>query len=145
MNICTRCTTTKRVKVNMSLVKLISWEANSRSASQEIPLPPLTEFQNSLRCSQIRYWTLSGVSWIHSTPTLNFPKINCNIILPSKPRSHKWPFPFRKPSDAFLASVVCAHLVLYLRHKVWAAVPPAIPSSVLDGCPNFRSKFGRFS
>jgi hypothetical protein len=71
------------------------WEADSHSASQEIPT-----FYGTPRFITVfttaRLWSLSWATWIQSTPSpLYFPKIYSNIILPSTPRSSEWSLPFR--------------------------------------------------
>jgi hypothetical protein len=47
--------------------------------------------------TRARYRCLSWANWIHSTPLANLPKINCDPIFPSTPRSSEWSLSFWFP------------------------------------------------
>jgi len=68
-----------------------SWEANSRSASLQIP-PPLWNPKVHYRVSQVSI--LRHIQPVHNFPHY-FPKIHSNVILLSMPRSSEWSLPFR--------------------------------------------------
>jgi hypothetical protein len=65
--------------------RIFSWQANSRPASQEIPLllwNPKVHYRVQKSLSLIR--TLSQMNPVHTFPT-SFPKIHSSVILSSKP------------------------------------------------------------
>ena len=83
-----------------------SWEANRFSASQEIP-PILwnPKVHYGIHKCPPTLPILSLLDPVH-TPISYFPKIHLSIVIPSRPRSLKWPlflrFPHQNPEYAFL-------------------------------------------
>jgi len=92
------------------------WEANSQSASEEIP--------HTLWNPQVHYHVhkspslvpvLSQMHPVHTLPTY-FPKIQTNIVLPFMPQSSKWSLPFRFSTQ----NIVC---ISHLSHPCYMPLP----------------------
>jgi len=78
-----------------------SWEANSHSASQEIPC---LLWNPKIHCHVHRSTSLVRISQMNPVRAFppHFPKILSNIILPSNPRSSKWSLPLRFSNQNFV-------------------------------------------
>jgi hypothetical protein len=97
-----------------------SWEANSHSASQEIP--------HLLRNLKVHYHVhkspsliliISKMHPVHTFPS-NFPEINSNIIFSPMPRSSKWSHPFRFSDQNFV-------YISHLSHACYMPYPSHPP------------------
>jgi len=97
--------------------RVLFWEANSHSASQEIPqllwnVKVHYHIHNNLSLVPI----LSQINPVHTLPSYA-PKIHPNINLPSTLRSSEWSFPFRFPFKivyTFLTSPIRATCLAHL-------------------------------
>jgi len=89
-----------------SMLQNTSLEANSHSATQEIPhlLWYVKIYYHICKCPPL-VPILRQMHPVHTLPPY-FPKIHSNIIFPSMPRSSKWSFP-----SGFLAKILYALLI----------------------------------
>jgi hypothetical protein len=93
----------------------ISWEANSHSASREIPrLLCNTNVHNRVHKSPSLVSILSQMNPIHYT--LYFSKIHLNIVLPSTPNFPKWLL-FSRFSDKNFVSVSVPSHACYISRQ----------------------------
>jgi len=99
---CCNYTATLRNVLTNYMERSLSWEANSRSASQEIPrLLWNPEVNYCADKSPPLIPVLSQMHSVHTLPNYFF-KIHSNIILPFTPRSSEWSLPFRVSEKNFL-------------------------------------------
>jgi len=119
-----------------SIEKKPRWEANSHSASQQIPCL-LGTWRFITVFTTTHHWSLSSARWIQSKTSYCISISHSSIIFPSTPRSSKWSLPFRfltKFFYAFLISAMCAtctvHLILLAliiltfgkAYKLWSSL-----------------------
>jgi hypothetical protein len=99
-----------------------SWEANSHSASQEIPAFYVT-WRFITVFTTARHQSLSWSTWIQSTHSSRFCMIHFNIIIPLRPGL---------PCDSFLQvflPILCAFLVSAMRATCLELITQASPAS----------------
>ena len=93
-----------------------SWKADSSSALHEIPrILWDSVVQNRIHNSSPLVLTLSQINPIHALPA-NFLKINFTIILPSTPRSSKWPLSVGFPHQNLVETSPLPH-TCYMPHR----------------------------
>jgi hypothetical protein len=105
--------------LNNSMEQSPSWEANSHSASKEIPCllwNPKVHYCVNKSLSLVP--VLSQMKLVH-TFRLCFPKIPSNVTFPSMPRSFEW---FLTPG--FLTKILYAFLVSPMRVTCLPSPPP---------------------
>jgi hypothetical protein len=101
-----------------------SWEANSHSASQEIP-------RHLVRI-------LIQMNSVHTVPPC-FPNTHFNIIFPVMPRSSKWSHPFRFSNQILYAILISpiratcpTHLILHDLITLIMFIPYILTSHVFS-------------
>jgi hypothetical protein len=141
------------IMVTDSMVQSPSLEANSHSASQEIPgLLWKPKVRYCVHSNSPMVPVLSQMHPVHTFPPY-FPKIHSNIILSSTTRSSEWSLPFRFSDQNFVrishlsrACYIPTHLILIdfvtliifgEEYKLWSSslcslLQPPATSSFLD-------------